>query len=157
MSYVSSTPRRVPMYTAVFSRTSTVGELSEFLQRTLKLPIDGFRLWILDREKLEPILSPDDSMRLEEFEFGNSGNSQGHILIECRNKDLTWPEELTSLAKNRSGIPGLGRKENVAPGVTGLNNLGNTCFMNSAVQCVSNTRPLTEYFMKDTHKFELNW
>ena len=32
----------------------------------------------------------------------------------------------------------------------GLSNLGNTCFMNSAVQCLINTPELTEYFLKDT-------
>ncbi|KAF8273104.1 hypothetical protein EI94DRAFT_1769417 [Lactarius quietus] len=47
-------------------------------------------------------------------------------------------------------------KTSIKPGTLGLGNLGNTCFMNSALQCLAHTPQLTDYFLTGVFTQELN-
>lgn len=68
------------------------------------------------------------------------------------------PEESSEISKPSQSVV---LKLNLAEargkiGYTGLSNLGNTCYMNSCLQCLSNTVELRDYFLNGDYKEDLN-
>ncbi|MPC19923.1 Ubiquitin carboxyl-terminal hydrolase 32 [Portunus trituberculatus] len=146
-----SSPKRYLAYLAAFSRLATLRQVYDYLATKLRLRVEDMRLWYVREEPAGMILLEEDDATLEEVGVADLAQ----VLIEVRNKDLTWPEEMSQITSTRvmhtQSSQGLKEK-----GVTGLNNLGNTCFLNAALQCCSNTSPLTTYFIKNMHLYELN-
>ena len=142
-------PRHIYAFHHPISLHQTIFSLAKELSRLLGKPTDEFRLWLRFEETA---LVPVDFRSAPEMLCHVAGIQRtSEILLETRNPDLTWPEELYNLTTSlksstiRSAI-----------GQIGLSNLGNTCFLNSAIQCLSYTNPLKQYFLNDFHLYEIN-
>ncbi|XP_048120493.1 LOW QUALITY PROTEIN: ubiquitin carboxyl-terminal hydrolase 32 [Alosa alosa] len=140
--------KRVLAYTGCFSRMGTIKDIHEYLSQRLRIKDEDMRLWLYNSENYLTLLDDEDHT-LESLKIPD----EQHLVIEVRNKDMSWPEEMSFIA-NSSKIDR--HKVPTEKGATGLSNLGNTCFMNSSIQCVSNTKPLTDYFISGRHLYELN-
>ena len=69
---------------------------------------------------------------------------------------MAWPDRCPhQTARPPSPLPlALPAPPPAAPlehGLTGLENIGNTCFLNSVIQCLANTRELRDYFAGQSH------
>ncbi|KAK9368297.1 hypothetical protein V1509DRAFT_623670 [Lipomyces kononenkoae] len=63
---------------------------------------------------------------------------------------VTRSERQHSIGNNYSGLG------EVSAGLTGLKNLGNTCYMNSVIQCLAGTGLLARFFLTGSYKKHIN-
>jgi ubiquitin C-terminal hydrolase len=78
------------------------------------------------------------------------------MLLDERKQDGTFDLNGLDRKTQKHGNVVMSNEVPVAPGVVGLSNLGNTCFMNSTLQCISNVPLVREYFLGNQHVAEIN-
>jgi len=84
------------------------------------------------------------------------------LMLELRNEDGTWPRAKANTAsEGEAGQEGDGTGEDkeemaLGDGVVGLYNMGNTCYLNSSIQCLSHTPILRDYFTTKSYLRDIN-
>ncbi|XP_049920390.1 ubiquitin carboxyl-terminal hydrolase 11 isoform X1 [Epinephelus moara] len=136
--------------TAQFSRTDSIHSIQRAMCEAFSVPPGSeCRLWMKSSD------SSCERLRNVHVSVLDACLSSGMtVIMETRNADGTWPSSRPQIMRNSVEEQDSYRGQ---PGVCGLTNLGNTCFMNSALQCLSNTPPLTEYFLQSSYLEELNF
>jgi ubiquitin C-terminal hydrolase len=151
----------------LFSKTATVAEMTQELCEARKLEAGKTRLWNYARPnwKDQYILSPELTLI-----DANLADEQ-EILMEISSSDGSWPRSQlhSDLAEEEAEAAGEDDEDGykissasgkhqlrINSGKVGLDNLGNTCYMNSSLQALMHTDPLVSYFLKNCHKTHVN-
>lgn len=144
------------------SKFKTVLELKKAACRAFQIPLDLATLYEtwngqkdkeLDDEKViaKLFLKERQLFIIEIDEKLNTGKPVKQTKKRIEVVDDDEEDQQVKMARNRSSVELLG-----VPGYCGMINLGNTCFLNAALQCVMHARPFVKYFLEGKWKQEVN-
>lgn len=120
----------------------------------------AFRLWSCQDDCIhwQLIDVKDSKASLDSLQYVDGQQ----ILIELQRPDGTYPRDDRSSNSNREERGSTVRSDrdvsskSSVSGTVGLYNLGNTCYMNSAIQCLSHTPLFKEYFTNGDYLYDIN-
>lgn len=91
-------------------------------------------------------------------EFASDSKKKGGLFSRKNNgtSDASSTSRGASPAPGAMMTRGRARRDGRTRGTVGLSNLGNTCYMNSALQCIRSVEELAVFFLADKYKTEIN-
>ena len=147
------------------SRVNLIRVLLVQLCKDLDVDPDMGRLWVIEptddpdqNGKNDWLLDVDSNIveqRKKRIGTDQNGNSKINLLLELKNKETNkWPRGLSGkdwpFKKEDEGNVEMG------DGVVGLFNMGNTCYLNSSIQCLSHTPIFRDYFTSKCYLNDIN-
>jgi len=133
---------------AILFKNTTVQIFREDLSRTKRIMLESVRIFEIENldDKMEKRTLLEDHLKLDGIPKTSA------LLVEFRKPDLSWPEDLAELARGKI----IARKTIKSYEYTGLVNVGNSCYMNAALQALCTTDPLNKYFEQGLAQWETN-
>jgi len=108
--------------------------------------------WMLD---LDLTIGDERNMRDAQLAKGENIN----LVLELKNdSDGTWPRsaKTNNIPVDASESESASGELPLGDGIVGLYNMGNTCYLNSTIQCLSHTPILRDYFTSKAYLRDIN-
>uniref|UniRef100_A0A448ZNE9 ubiquitinyl hydrolase 1 n=1 Tax=Pseudo-nitzschia multistriata TaxID=183589 RepID=A0A448ZNE9_9STRA len=123
------------------------------------------RLWVMEpsgdpdqNENNDWLLNVDlniDEQRKNRVGVNQNGTSNITLLLELKNEETDkWPRGIDG--KNWMFRKGDSNTMETGDGIVGLYNMGNTCYLNSSIQCLSHTPIFRDYFTSKCYLNDIN-
>ncbi|KAF8116373.1 hypothetical protein N665_0019s0051 [Sinapis alba] len=149
------------------SKQASVSQLYEMVCSARSVSKEKARIWDYFEKKKSVLLDPSSERTLEEsclqvdqdillevdenasskYDMSSAGNELALVPVGPTISDATNTMLGEGTFSNGYSLSDSGKREK--RGLRGLQNLGNTCFMNSTLQCLAHTPPFVDYFLKD--------
>jgi len=150
-------------YVSNFPKTSSIYEVKKTLCGRFHLHEKDTKLWDFREGRLTAPLTDleatiwDFKLRQRQFVLLESRLENGSWEIDESTVEIPPLEHRDSRARTISSSTTLDELEgNAEPGLVGLYNLRNTCYMNSTLQSLSNIPQLRDYFTSNRYVKEIN-
>ena len=150
------------------SRYLPLSNLVKDLCKSLEVEASNGRLWIagtrplsnsdetdlllkveknlVDQLKKKGFIKSEDELAAKKLEF----------ILELKGDNGEWPTEVKGKHEKCDDNKQAQNEFPMGDGIVGLHSMGNTCYMNSSIQCLSHTPILRDYFTSKAYLNDIN-